>query len=247
RLADAERRRRAPHAEQRGRLRRAPLTEPQGEDGVVVLPRLSSPRASARVRPVRGRLHQRARLRVQGRDPVQALGAGNQRRGSAGSARLEPPPRQEQDARRPNDAGLLADAAASPPGPLASRVVNERPSVAIVGGGILGMTAAYRLAQEGAHVALYERSTDLGGLVGSFDFDGNRVDRFYHVILPTDDRVRGLAEELGLGDRFRFRPTGVGFYDDGRLFSMSSAREFLTFPLLPLHDRFRLATFVARC
>lgn len=121
------------------------------------------------------------------------------------------------------------------------------PRVGIVGGGILGLTAAYRLLQAGADVTVFERSNDLGGLVGAFDFDGHRVDRFYHVILPTDDRVRGLAEELGLGDRFRFRPTGVGFYDDGRLFSMNSLREFLTFPLLPLHDRLRLASFVVRC
>ena len=126
-------------------------------------------------------------------------------------------------------------------------VVNGSPSVAIVGGGILGMTAAYRLAQKGVRVALYERSSDLGGLVGSFDFDGYPVDRFYHVVLPTDDRVRGLAEELGLGDRFRFRPTKVGFYDDGRLFSMTSPKELLTFPLLRLHDRLRLGAFVARC
>ena len=119
--------------------------------------------------------------------------------------------------------------------------------VGIVGGGILGLAAAYRLLQAGAEVAVFERSNDLGGLVGSFDFDGHRVDRFYHVVLPTDDRVRGLAEELGLGDRFRFRPTGVGFYDDGRLFSMNSLREFLTFPLLPLRDRLRLASFVLRC
>ena len=125
--------------------------------------------------------------------------------------------------------------------------MSERPSVAIVGGGILGMTAAYRLAQSGVRVALYERSSNLGGLVGSFDFGGRPVDRFYHVILPTDDRVIGLAEELGLGDRFRFRPTQVGFYDDGRLFSMTSPREFLTFPLLAPHDRARLAAFVARC
>jgi protoporphyrinogen oxidase len=97
------------------------------------------------------------------------------------------------------------------------------------------------------HVAVYERGHDLGGLVGSFDFDGHPVDRFYHVILPNDDRVRGLAEEVGLGDRFRFRPTAVGFYDDGRLFSMTSPREFLTFPLLAPHDRVRLAAFVARC
>ena len=33
-----------------------------------------------------------------------------------------------------------------------------RPSVGIVGGGILGMTAAYRLAQAGVAVSLYERA-----------------------------------------------------------------------------------------
>jgi protoporphyrinogen oxidase len=122
-----------------------------------------------------------------------------------------------------------------------------RPSVGIVGGGILGMTVAYRLAQSGAHVALFERAPDLGGLVGSFDFDGRRVDRFYHVILPGDHRVRGLAEELGLGDEFRFRPTKVGFYDRGRLFSMTSVRELLTFPLLGPLGRLRLGAFAAHC
>jgi protoporphyrinogen oxidase len=123
----------------------------------------------------------------------------------------------------------------------------SRPSVGIVGGGILGLTAAYRLAQEGVQVALYERASDLGGLVGSFDFDGRPVDRFYHVILPTDDRVVGLAEELGLGDKFRFRPTQVGFYGGGRLFSMTTPKEFLRFPLLRPWERARLAAFVARC
>lgn len=122
-----------------------------------------------------------------------------------------------------------------------------RPSVGIVGGGILGMSAAYRLAQAGVSVSLFERAPDLGGLVGSFDFDGARADRFYHVVLPTDHRVVGLADELGLGDRWRFRPTKVGFYDDGRLFSMTSPKEFLTFPLLRVHERLRLGAFVARC
>ena len=119
--------------------------------------------------------------------------------------------------------------------------------VGIVGGGILGMTAALRLAQQGVAVSLYERAPDLGGLVGSFDFDGTPVDRFYHVVLPSDDHVVGLAEELGLGDRWRFQPTKVGFYGDGRLFSMTSPKEFLTFPLLRPHERARLAAFVARC
>jgi protoporphyrinogen oxidase len=123
----------------------------------------------------------------------------------------------------------------------------SRGSVGIVGGGILGMTAALRLAQAGARVELFERAPDLGGLVGSFPLGEHRVDRFYHVILPTDHRVIGLAEELGLGGRFRFRPTKVGFYDAGRLFSMTTPREALTFPLLRPHERVRLAAFVARC
>jgi protoporphyrinogen oxidase len=123
----------------------------------------------------------------------------------------------------------------------------SQPTVGIVGGGILGLSAAYRLAQAGVSVSLFERAPDLGGLVGSFDFDGTRVDRFYHVILPNDDRVVGLANELGLGDRFRFAPTKVGFYDSGRVFSMTSPKEFLTFPLLGMADRMRLARFVLAC
>ena len=46
---------------------------------------------------------------------------------------------------------------------------------------------------------------------------------------------------------WRFRSTRVGFYGDGRLFSMTSPKEFLTFPLLRPHERARLAAFVARC
>ena len=80
--------------------------------------------------------------------------------------------------------------------------MSETRSVGIVGGGILGMTAAYRLAQAGVRVAVFERAPDLGGLVGSFDFGGRQVDRFYHVVLPTDDRVRDyLAAREALKDQ----------------------------------------------
>ncbi len=121
-------------------------------------------------------------------------------------------------------------------------------SVGIIGGGLLGLTTAYRLVQAGVPVTIYESSGELGGLAGSVEFDGHRIDRYYHVVLPTDDRVRGLAAELGLGDDdFRFRHTRAGFFHAGRLTSMSSAKELMTFPLARMQDRVRLGAFVARC
>ena len=121
------------------------------------------------------------------------------------------------------------------------------PRVAIVGAGLLGMTAAYRLSQAGVGVTVYESSGRPGGLAGTAAIGGVSVDRFYHVTLPTDNRVIDLAGEVGLGDRFRFRRAGAGFYQDGRLASMSTARELLAFPGLSASDKVRLAAFVARC
>jgi protoporphyrinogen oxidase len=122
------------------------------------------------------------------------------------------------------------------------------PSVGIIGGGLIGLTTAYRMAQDGVAVTVYERDGQLGGLAGTADLGGIPVDRYYHVVLPTDDRVRSLAAEVGIGeDRFRFRTTRVGFYQQGRLTSMSSPRELLTFPGLSALDRVRLGAFAARC
>lgn len=121
------------------------------------------------------------------------------------------------------------------------------PRVAVVGAGLLGLTAAYRLAQRGVAVTVYERDAQLGGLAGTAPLDGIPVDRFYHVTLPTDERVVELAGELGLEDRFRFRRSGVGFYHQGRLASMSTPKELMSFPGLSPVDRLRLVAFIARC
>jgi protoporphyrinogen oxidase len=121
-------------------------------------------------------------------------------------------------------------------------------SVGIVGGGLVGLATALRLAKAGVGVTVYERDAQLGGLAGTVQLGGLPVDRYYHVVLPTDDRVRALAAEVGLGDdAFRFRRTRTGFFQDGHLASMSSARELLTFPGLRATDKARLAAFAAAC
>jgi protoporphyrinogen oxidase len=125
--------------------------------------------------------------------------------------------------------------------------VKPEPRVAVLGAGILGTVLALRLAQAGARVTLLERASSPGGLAGTFDFAGHRVDRFYHVIAPSDARMIALAGELGLAEELRFTPVGVGFFVDGQLHPFNGIGDFLRFPPLAPLQRARLAWFVAQC
>ena len=117
--------------------------------------------------------------------------------------------------------------------------------IAILGGGIMGLSAGYYLARGGAEVEVFEASPALGGLAGAMYLpDGTAVDRFYHTILPRDDNVRQLCSELGIDEALRFQPTRTAFFYRGRLHSMNNIVEFLRFPPLGWIDRFRLGLTV---
>ena len=111
---------------------------------------------------------------------------------------------------------------------------------AIVGGGILGMTLAHRLAQAGKQVTLLESSPQMGGLASAWTL-GDRVwDRHYHVTLLSDLCLRSLLKELRLEADMQWVETKTGCYTDGKLYSVSNAIEFLQFPPLGLIDKIRL-------
>lgn len=111
----------------------------------------------------------------------------------------------------------------------------------IIGGGIMGMTIAHKLAQQGHQVTLFEGAPALGGLVSSWKLGNIEWDKFYHVILLSDQNTRAMLNELGLDDQINWVETKTGFYMDGKLHSMSNSLEFLKFPTLGLIDKFRLA------
>jgi len=110
----------------------------------------------------------------------------------------------------------------------------------IVGGGIMGMTLAHRLAQQGHSVTLYEAAPELGGLVSPWKMDDTEWDKFYHVILLSDFRTRKILSEIGVEKEIEWVETKTGFYIEGKLHSMSDTIEFLKFPTLNLIDKFRL-------
>lgn len=116
----------------------------------------------------------------------------------------------------------------------------------IVGGGMLGLTLALRLARAGRRVTVLEAAPQLGGLASAWSLDGAVWDRFYHVTLLSDGRLRALLDELGLGGELRWAVTRTGFLLDGRLHSLSSSLDFLRFPPLGPVGKARLALTVLR-
>lgn len=116
--------------------------------------------------------------------------------------------------------------------------------VAIVGGGILGMTLALRLHDHGVRVTLIEAAPVTGGLTQSQTLGGFTWDRFYHVILLSDLYLRDLLGDLGLAHLMRWGTTRTGFYIGGTLYSLSDAREFVRFPPLSVGDKVRLAATI---
>ncbi|HEY0322092.1 MAG TPA: NAD(P)/FAD-dependent oxidoreductase [Pyrinomonadaceae bacterium] len=111
---------------------------------------------------------------------------------------------------------------------------------AVIGGGLLGMTLALRLAQAGKSVTLFESADHLGGLASPWQLGDVVWDRHYHVTLLSDMRLRALLDELGLEKEMQWVETRTGFYTDGQLYSMSNTLEFLRFPPLNLLNKFRL-------
>jgi protoporphyrinogen oxidase len=112
--------------------------------------------------------------------------------------------------------------------------------VAIIGGGVAGLTAAYRLIQAGHEVAVFEAGPELGGLVRTFDAGGEPLECFYHHIFTTDTTIVDLINELGFGDRMVWRDSKVGFYHGGKIWPFVTPMDLLRFKPLPFIDRVRV-------
>lgn len=102
------------------------------------------------------------------------------------------------------------------------------------------MQLANRLMQQGHRATIMEAGPALGGLASAWELGGVQWDKFYHVILLSDTTLRGLLEEIGLGQDMEWVETKTGFYTGGKLYSMSNSIEFLKFPPLSLIDKLRL-------
>ena len=120
-------------------------------------------------------------------------------------------------------------------------------TVAVVGGGLAGITAAIDLAEAGLDVVLLEARPRLGGAASSYQRGQMTIDNGQHVILRCCDAYRGLLARLGVTaqvafqDRFDVTVLGPGgparLRRSGLPSPLHMTGALARYRLLPLADR----------
>jgi protoporphyrinogen oxidase len=109
----------------------------------------------------------------------------------------------------------------------------------IVGGGVLGLTAAWELSRRGVPVTVLEQVAEPGGLARTFPICGSRLECFYHHYFVGDKAALKLFRELRLEHALQWRPASMGVYFRNRLYPFSTPKDLLGFSPLSFANRIR--------
>lgn len=116
---------------------------------------------------------------------------------------------------------------------------------AVLGGGALGLMTAYRLAQKGHSVMVFEQEELPGGLASGFLAGGTWLEKYYHHIFRSDKCIIQLIQELGLGERLEWhRPRTVSLIN-GKIYQLDSPMTLLRFKPWKIHERLRMAAVLS--
>ncbi|MFD0776911.1 FAD-dependent oxidoreductase, partial [Streptomonospora algeriensis] len=96
--------------------------------------------------------------------------------------------------------------------------MQPKPQVVVVGAGVSGLTAAYRLGRAGAEVTVLEAAPRVGGKLHASPVAGVPVDAGAESVLARRPEALDLIAELGLVESIEHpAPLPAGIYSRGRL------------------------------
>jgi len=119
--------------------------------------------------------------------------------------------------------------------------------IAILGGGITGLTASYFLGKKGHQVTLFEKEKVLGGLAAGFkqpNWDWY-LEQNYHHLFANDNDTLNFAKKIGFNKIFFKAPETASLYEDLTIHPLDTPIDFLKFPYLNLFSKFRAGSVLA--
>jgi len=100
---------------------------------------------------------------------------------------------------------------------------------AIIGAGVAGLTAAYRLLQQGQRVTIFERSPFVGGQLATTVVGDAPIEHYYHHAFTSDEDMLQLCEALGITDKIMWLPSTMGYFSQGKLYPFGTPKSVFTF------------------
>lgn len=111
--------------------------------------------------------------------------------------------------------------------------------IAIIGGGITGLTTGFYLAKKNHQITIFEKNSFLGGLASGFKTGNWYLERFYHHIFKSDQAIIKLTKELGLTDFWLWQDCGAPIFYEGKIYHFGSVSDLLKFKPLSFINRLR--------
>lgn len=114
--------------------------------------------------------------------------------------------------------------------------------VAVVGGGVTGLSAAYFLSKKNHQVVVFEKESFLGGLAACFKEEGWEwpLERFYHHFFSSDKEVLTIIKELDLESKLNFKKPKTSVLVDNQIYPFDTIQSIFAFPKLTFFDKTRL-------
>lgn len=96
--------------------------------------------------------------------------------------------------------------------------------IAIIGGGVVGLSAAYDLTRAGHAVTIFDGEKAVGGLAAGFKDEKWEwsLEKFYHHWFFSDQAVLNLIDELGYSDKVYFSSPRTSLWTPERIYPLDS-------------------------
>jgi protoporphyrinogen oxidase len=123
---------------------------------------------------------------------------------------------------------------------------NRRPRVCIIGAGLTGLVAAWRLLSAGCDVVILESTLEPGGMLASFPMGTDRIEYIYHHAFTHDVHLLDLIRELGLDNLIGWYQPRNALYAGSRLYPFTTPLDLLRFRLIPPLQRIKTGLAVLK-
>ncbi len=118
--------------------------------------------------------------------------------------------------------------------------MEKKKKITVVGAGLTGLVAGYKLSQKGYWVTVVEKNNEIGGLMGGFRLENTSIEKTYHHIFKTDKYFIDLIKELGLAEKLHWYPEKTALYYENKMYPFLGPIDLLRFRPLDFISKIRL-------